>query len=117
MGIEITITQSSIAKLIGFDNTGLFEIDKNSIPLDFREEIKSTLYWNLEESDKVVNMCDLDIIYFKFIILYIIPREGSTDQPNWIHKVMLLHLHKKVKLNLAWYVFNHLCTTIDKTHK
>jgi len=131
MGIEITISQSTIAKLIVLDNTGFFETDSNLIRSKFGDDIKSTLYKVVEEKvggeneedvngckkkvDKATNMYDMERILFKFFIQCIFSRVGSTDQPNRIHKVIFLNLHKNAKVNLAEYVFHHLCTTIDNS--
>ena len=38
--------------------------------------------------DKPTDMLDMGRIIFKFTIQCILPRAGSTNHPNWIHKVI-----------------------------
>ncbi|MCI07668.1 hypothetical protein A2U01_0028737, partial [Trifolium medium] len=40
------------------------------------------------------------------------PRKGGTDQISWDHKHFIYFLTVGRKMNLAAYIFNHLCTCI-----
>lgn len=44
MGIGIIITQSSLAKLLGLENSGFLETDTNEISSKYREIIRKTFY-------------------------------------------------------------------------
>jgi len=54
-------------------------------------------------------------IFFRIIVGYLIPREGSTDQVSWDHKQIILFLTKSEKVNLIAYIFHHLCEAIKNT--
>jgi len=127
MGIEIIITQSTITRLTGLDNSGFYEIDKDVIISNFGKDIKDTLFKKPDEVnkddeedkeervDRATNMHNTEMILFKFFIQCILPRVGSTNQPRWCHRAMLLQINKGNQVNLAGDIFDHLCTCIDNS--
>ncbi|MCI64005.1 hypothetical protein A2U01_0085262, partial [Trifolium medium] len=40
------------------------------------------------------------------------PREGGADQLSWDHRHFIYFLSVGRKMNLAAYIFNHLCKSI-----
>jgi hypothetical protein len=40
-------------------------------------------------------------------------RNGGTNTISWEHRHFIYFLYKKVKINLAAYLFEHLCTAIN----
>lgn len=100
IGINVTITQSYIAQLIGWDKQGMFEV-KTSKTSKYTEEIKEKLLQIPSDYDKIKNMHNNYIILFRIIIHCLIPREGSIDQISWDHKQIILFLVNDQKVNLA----------------
>lgn len=78
MGVEVTITQSHIAQLIGVTNEGrrVFNTQESKKEVKL---IKSSMFLK-EDFGKVKNMHISYRLLFKILIGCLIPRGGSTDQ-------------------------------------
>lgn len=116
MGIEVTITQSQNAKLIGEDNRGicLFKTGKTN---SYASLIKNKLFENGSESDEAKNMLVQKRLLYRIPIGCLIPREGSTDQIPKDCKHFILFLVNKHEINLPAYICNHLCESIRERKK
>ncbi|XP_050902864.1 uncharacterized protein LOC127115328 [Lathyrus oleraceus] len=116
MGVDVIITQKTIAKILRAPNSGRFIVGiKDNNPE--AGAIKSYLFDNADnlcsyDFRKVKNMKRESKLVFKILVGCLIPREGSTDQISWDHKYFLFYLKNEDKINLFTYIFNHLCEAI-----
>ncbi|KAK2455362.1 hypothetical protein QL285_002820 [Trifolium repens] len=55
-------------------------------------------------------------IAFKVFLASIVTRDGGKDTISWAHKHFLWFMHKRVKINLADILFEHLCFCINDSH-
>ncbi|KAK2356930.1 hypothetical protein QL285_094247 [Trifolium repens] len=46
----------------------------------------------------------------------IVTRDGGTDTISWAHKHFIWFMFKRVKINLADTLFEHLCHCISESH-
>lgn len=79
MGVEVTITQSHIAQLIGVKNEGMC-VQNTKESNKEAKSIKSSMFLTSKDFGKVKNMHIAYKLLFKIIIGCLIPREGSIDQ-------------------------------------
>ncbi|MCI02186.1 hypothetical protein A2U01_0023218, partial [Trifolium medium] len=63
-------------------------------------------------SNKVMDMKEEQRLLVKIMFSSIFPRRGGPDQISWDHKHFTYFLTVGRKINLAAYIFNHLCTSI-----
>ncbi|KAK2382302.1 hypothetical protein QL285_069847 [Trifolium repens] len=120
MGINVLITQEHIAKVLGLDNEGenvnLYKVKSKHI-----EAIKKDLFPpGITEADfgKAKFMKKEFNFAFKVFLASIITREGGKDTISLPHRHFIWFMHKKVKINLAELLFEHLCSTIiESRHK
>ncbi|WJX77512.1 NADH:ubiquinone reductase (H(+)-translocating) [Trifolium repens] len=117
MGINVLITQEHVAKVLGLDNEGenVDDYDEKSKHL---EAIKKDLF--LPDSSKAdfgraKFMRQNFNFSFKVFLASIITREGGFDTISIPHRHFIWFLYKKVKINLAKLLFDHLCFTISKS--
>lgn len=79
MGVNVTTTQSHVAKLLHMDKIGRFALNtKDSSPES--GVIKQQLFLKYEECGNVQNMHIEYRLLFRILIGCFTPREGSTDQ-------------------------------------
>jgi hypothetical protein len=120
MGINVLITQEHIAKVLGLDNEGenvnLYKVKSKHI-----EAIKKDLFppgITEAEFGKAKFMKKEFNFAFKVFLASIITREGGKDTISLPHRHFIWFMHKKVKINLAELLFEHLCSTITESrHK
>lgn len=122
MGVDVTITQMTIAKLSRVKKIGRFILNTKESSLK-ADAIKTSLFELSEDAcsssnfGKVKNMKIGFKLLFKILIGCLIPREGNTGQISWDHKHFIFYLVNEDKINLPTYIFHHLCETIKEINK
>ncbi|KAK2381442.1 hypothetical protein QL285_069039 [Trifolium repens] len=117
MGINVLITQEHIAKILGLDNEGE-NVDEYGEKSKHIESIKKDLFLpGCANNDfgKAKFMKQNSSFAFKVFLASIITREGGYDTISLPHRHFIWFLYKKVKINLAKLLFDHLCFTISKS--
>ncbi|KAK2441166.1 hypothetical protein QL285_012494 [Trifolium repens] len=117
MGINVLITQEHIAKILGLDNEGE-NVDEYGEKSKHIESIKKDLFLpGCANNDfgKAKFMKQNFNFAFKVFLASIITREGGYDTISLPHRHFIWFLYKKVKINLAKLLFDHLCFTISKS--
>ncbi|KAK2374113.1 hypothetical protein QL285_075095 [Trifolium repens] len=117
MGINVLITQEHIAKILGLDNEGE-NVDEYGEKSKHVESIKKDLFFpGCANNDfgKAKFMKQNFIFAFKVFLASIITREGGYDTISLPHRHFIWFMYKKVKINLAKLLFDHLCFTLSKS--
>jgi hypothetical protein len=116
VGLEVVITQAHIAKMLGLDNEG--EVISNYLKgSKYEESIKQDLFPSgTSDFGRSANLKPKFFVTFRILIASIITRGGGTDTISWPHKHFIFFMLKKVKINLAACLFEHLCTSITEGH-
>lgn len=114
MGVNVTITQSHIAKIMNMCNIGRYVLNtKDTSPES--GVIKQWLFIKYEDFGKVKNM-DIEFrVPFRILIGCLIPREGNTYQISWDHKHFIWFLVNQKIINLPAYIFHHMCESIKES--
>jgi hypothetical protein len=118
LGIDVLITQEHIAKVLGLDNEGE-KVNQYKLKSKFADSIREDLYpagRGESELGKAKFMKKEFNIAFKVILASIVTREGGKDTISWPHRHFLWFMHKRVKINLAEVLFEHLCFGINDSH-
>ncbi|KAK2423095.1 hypothetical protein QL285_033572 [Trifolium repens] len=120
MGINVLITQEHIAKVLGLDNEGE-NVNQYKVKSKYIESIKKDLFppgTTEAEFGKPKFMKKEFNFAFKVFLASIITREGGKDIISLPHRHFIWFMHKRVKINLAELLFEHLCSTITESrHK
>lgn len=88
MGVDVTITEKIISKLLSVSNTRRFILNTKETSHEV-DVIKTRLFelskdaCSFSDFGKVKNMNTTYKLLFKILILYLIPREGNIDQISW----------------------------------
>ncbi|KAK2397023.1 hypothetical protein QL285_058647 [Trifolium repens] len=117
MGINVLITQEHIAKILGLDNEGE-NVDEYGEKSKHIESIKKDLFLpgsSNNDFGKAKFMRQNFNFAFKVFLAPIITREGGYDTISIPHRHFIWFMYKKVKINLAKLLFDHLCFTISKS--
>ncbi|KAK2350726.1 hypothetical protein QL285_097935 [Trifolium repens] len=117
MGINVLITEEHIAKILGLDNEGE-NVDEYGEKSKHIESIKKDLFLPGSANNdfgKAKFMKQNFSFAFKVFLASIITREGGYDTISLPHRHFIWFLYKKVKINLAKLLFDHLCFTISKS--
>ncbi|KAK2428851.1 hypothetical protein QL285_027336 [Trifolium repens] len=116
LGINVVITQAHIAKILGLDNKGedIEVYDKKSKHLDsiHQDLIKSGC--TQRDFGKVMHMKHTFEFAFRMCLSTIFTRKGGLDTISIPHKHLIWFLYKRVKVNLAKILFEHMCFTINE---
>ncbi|KAK2415865.1 hypothetical protein QL285_038311 [Trifolium repens] len=117
LGINVFITQEHIAKVLGLDNEGenVDDYDEKSKHL---EAIKKDLFLpgsSNNDFGKAKFMRHDFGFAFRVFLASIITREGGYDTISIPHRHFIWFMYKRVKINLAKILFEHLCLTITKS--
>ncbi|KAK2352139.1 hypothetical protein QL285_096454 [Trifolium repens] len=116
LGINVVITQAHIAKILGLDNKGedIEVYDKKSKHLD---SIHLDLFKSgctQKDFGKVMHMKHTFEFAFRMCLSTIFTRKGGLDTISIPHKHLIWFLYKRVKVNLAKILFDHMCFTINE---
>ncbi|KAK2455903.1 hypothetical protein QL285_003318 [Trifolium repens] len=117
MGISVLITQEHVAKVLGLDNEGE-NVDVYDEKSKHLESIKKDLFLpgtSKADFGRAKFMKQNFSFAFRVFLASIITREGSFDTISVPHRHFIWFLYKKVKINLAELLFDHLCFTISKS--
>ncbi|KAK2380264.1 hypothetical protein QL285_067977 [Trifolium repens] len=117
MGINVLITQEHIAKILGLDNEGE-NVDEYGEKSKHIESIKKDLFLPGSANNdfgKAKFMKQNFSFAFKVFLASIITKEGGYDTISLPHRHFIWFMYKKVKINLAKLLFDHLCFTISKS--
>jgi hypothetical protein len=118
VGIEVVITQEHIAKMLGLDNEGEL-INQYKVGSKFAESIKEDLFppnTSLAEFGKAKFMKKEFFVAFRIFMASIVTRDGGTYTISWAHNYFIWFMLKRVKINLADTLFEHLCHCISESH-
>jgi hypothetical protein len=114
--IEVVITQEHIAKMLGLDNEGEL-INQYKAGSKYVDSIKKDLFPdNTTNYGRSANLKIEFLVAFRILIVSIVTRGGGTDTISWPHKHMIWFMLKRVKVNLAACLFEHLCLSIVEGH-
>ncbi|KAK2415428.1 hypothetical protein QL285_037909 [Trifolium repens] len=114
LGINVVITQAHIAKILGLDNKGE-DIEVYDAKSKYLESIKQDLFepgCSSRDFGKLKFMRHKFEFAFRVFLATIVTREGGLDTISIPHKHFIWFLYKKVKINLAKVLFDHMCLTI-----
>ncbi|KAK2390874.1 hypothetical protein QL285_064384 [Trifolium repens] len=117
LGINILITQEHIAKMLGLDNKGE-DVDMYDEKSKHLEAINQDLFMpgcSNRDFGKLKFMKHQFGFAFRVFLASIVTREGGLDTISIQHRHFIWFLYKKVKINLAKTLFEHLCLTITKS--
>ncbi|KAK2427085.1 hypothetical protein QL285_025687 [Trifolium repens] len=114
MGINVVITQAHIAKILGLDNKGE-DIEIYDHRSKFLDSIHQDIFkpgCSKKDCGKIMNLKHSFEFAFRMSLSTIFTRKGGLDTVSNPHKHFLWFLFKRVKINLAKILFDHLCATI-----
>ncbi|KAK2436597.1 hypothetical protein QL285_021583 [Trifolium repens] len=116
LGINVVITQAHIAKILGLDNKGedIEVYDKKSKHLDSIHQDLFKSGCTQKDFGKVMHMKHTFEFAFKMCLSTIFTRKGGLDTISIPHKHLIWFLYKRVKVNLAKILFDHMCFTINE---
>jgi hypothetical protein len=116
VGIEVVITQEHIAKFLELDNEGE-TINHYKAGSKSADSIKQDLFpAGTADYGRSANLKPEFFVAFRILIASIVTRGGGTDTISWPHKHFIWFMLKRVKINLAACLFEHLCSSITKGH-
>ncbi|KAK2428242.1 hypothetical protein QL285_026776 [Trifolium repens] len=114
LGINVVITQAHIAKILGLDNKGE-DIEVYDAKSKYLNSINQDLFKpgsSNRDFGKLKCMRHKFEFAFRVFLATIVTREGGLDTISIPHKNFIWFLYKKVKINLAKVLFDHMCLTI-----
>ncbi|KAK2456076.1 hypothetical protein QL285_003474 [Trifolium repens] len=116
LGINVVITQAHIAKILGLDNKGedIEVYDKKSKHLDSIHQDLFKSGCTQKDFGKVMHMKHTFEFAFRICLSTIFTRKGGLDTISIPHKHLIWFLYKRVKVNLAKILFEHMCFTINE---
>ncbi|KAK2443941.1 hypothetical protein QL285_015003 [Trifolium repens] len=116
MGINVVITQAHIAKILGLDNQGedIEFYDHRSKHLDSIHQDIFKPGCTKKDFGKIMNLKHSFEFAFRMSLSTIFTRKGGLDSVSNPHKHFLWFLFKRVKINLAKILFDHMCLTITE---
>ncbi|KAK2402855.1 hypothetical protein QL285_052341 [Trifolium repens] len=116
LGINVVITQAHIAKILGLDNKGVdIEVyDKKSKYLDSIHQDLFKSGCTQRDFGKIMHMKHTFEFAFRMCLSTIFTRKGGLDTISIPHKHLIWFLYKRVKVNLAKILFDHMCFTIHE---
>ncbi|KAK2430630.1 hypothetical protein QL285_028947 [Trifolium repens] len=114
MGINVVITQAHIAKILGLDNQGedIECYDHRSKHLEAIQEDIFKAGCSKKDCGKIMNLKHSFEFAFRMSLATIFTRKGGLDTVSYPHKHFLWFLYKRVKINLAKILFDHMCLTV-----
>ncbi|WJX47335.1 NADH:ubiquinone reductase (H(+)-translocating) [Trifolium repens] len=115
-GINVVITQAHIAKILGLDNKGedIEVYDKKSKYLDSIHQDLFKSGCSTRDFGKIMNMKHTFEFAFRMCLSTIFTRKGGLDTISIPHRHFIWFLFKRVKVNLAKILFDHMCLTINE---
>ncbi|KAK2356795.1 hypothetical protein QL285_094119 [Trifolium repens] len=119
LGINVVITQAHIAKILGLDNKGedIEVYDKKSKHLDSINQDLFKPGCSNKDFGKIMCMRHTFEFAFRIFLSTTVTRKGGLDTISIPHKHFIWFLYKKVKVNLAKILFDHMCLTISESRR
>ncbi|KAK2444432.1 hypothetical protein QL285_015459 [Trifolium repens] len=116
LGINVVITQAHIAKILGLDNKGedIEVYDKKSKYLDSIHQDIFKSGCSTRDFGKIMNMKHTFEFAFRMCLSTIFTRKGGLDTISIPHRHFIWFLFKRVKVNLAKILFDHMYLTINE---
>ncbi|KAK2384749.1 hypothetical protein QL285_072058 [Trifolium repens] len=116
LGINVVITQAHIAKILGLDNKGedIEVYDNKSKHLDSIHQDLFKPGCSKRDVGKIMHMKHTFEFAFRMCLSTIFTRKGGLDSISIPHKHFIWFLYKRVKVNLAKILFDHMCFTINE---
>jgi hypothetical protein len=116
LGIQVVITQAHIAKMLGLDNQGenIFHYKSGKV---YKEAIEEDLYETKSDFGKVTSLKVEFRVAFRVMLASIFTRTGGTDTISWPQRHFIFFILKKVKINRAACLFDHLLSQKDITRR
>ncbi|KAK2428609.1 hypothetical protein QL285_027119 [Trifolium repens] len=116
LGINVVITQAHIAKILGLDNKGedIEVYDNKSKHLDSIHQDLFKPGCSKRDFGKIMHMKHTFEFAFRMCLSTIFTRKGGLDSISIPHKHLIWFLYKRVKVNLAKILFDHMCFTINE---
>jgi hypothetical protein len=118
LGMSVVIKQEHVAKMLGLDNKGR-DVNEYKGTTKYTSEINRDLFpagTSTKEYGKAKFMHENFNIAFRVFINSFITREGGKDSISVPHKHFIWFMHKRMKINLAKLLFDHLCFCIKESH-
>ncbi|KAK2446047.1 hypothetical protein QL285_016901 [Trifolium repens] len=118
LGMSVVIKQEHIAKMLGLDNKGR-DVNEYKGTTKYTSDINKDLFpagTSAKEFGKAKFMHENFNIAFRVFINSFVTREGGKDSIYVPHKHFIWFMHKRMKINLAKLLFDHLCTCIKENH-
>jgi hypothetical protein len=118
LGLNVLITQEHVAKMLGLDKEGE-DVNQYKLKSKYTDSIKQDLFPpGTKEKDfgKAKFMKKNFQFTFKVFLASIITREGGKDTISLPHRHFIWFMYKRVKINLAGLIFEHLCSCISESH-
>jgi hypothetical protein len=118
LGMSVLIKQEHIAKMLGLDNKGL-DVNEYKGTTKYLSAVHKDLFpsgTTSKEFGKAKFMHENFNIAFRVFINSFITREGGKDTISVPHRHFIWFMYKKMKINLAKLLFDHLCTCINENH-
>jgi hypothetical protein len=102
--------------MLGLENEGEI-INQYKAGSKYVDSIKNDLFpENTAHYGRSANLKLEFLVAFKILIASIVTRGGGIDTISWPHKHMIWFMLKRVKVNLASCLFEHLCLSIVEGH-
>ncbi|KAK2427634.1 hypothetical protein QL285_026201 [Trifolium repens] len=116
LGINVVITQAHIAKILGLDNKGedIEVYDNKSKHLDSIHQDLFKPGCSKRDFGKIMFMRHTFEFAFRMCLSTIFTRKRGLDSISIPHKHLIWFLYKRVKVNLAKILFDHMCFTINE---
>lgn len=114
MGMEVTITEETIAKACRCSNSGMFQWD--AVKGKWEDKNIGVLF-NGKPKAKTTEMSSVHRILLKILSECIFQKGGGSDQLSLDHKVVLYFLASFEKINLPKYILYHMCWAIRESQK
>jgi hypothetical protein len=118
LGMSVLIKQEHIAKMLGVDNKG-FDVNEYKGKSKYLKSVHDDLFPSgtaAKEFGKAKHMKERFNIAFRIIINSFVTREGGKDSISVPHRHFVWFMLRKMKINLAKLLFEHLCTCINESH-
>ncbi|KEH15796.1 hypothetical protein MTR_0547s0010, partial [Medicago truncatula] len=114
MGMEITITAETIARVCRCENTGLFQVD--AVKSQWEDKINGVLFQGNAKA-KSSELSPVHRLLKKILSECIFQKGGGTDYPSLDHKVVLYCLATFERINLPKYILHHMCWAMRESQR
>ncbi|KEH27924.1 hypothetical protein MTR_5g049460 [Medicago truncatula] len=114
MGMEITITAETIARVCRCENTGLYQVD--AVKSQWEDKVNEVLYQG-NAKGKSSELSPVHKLLKKIVSECIFQKGGGTNYPSLNHKVVLYCLATFQRINLPKYILHHMCWALRESQR